>query len=263
MPRRIILHPGFHKTGTSSLQATLRANRTALKPHIALRLRWHMKDLLHATRGYSTWRDPLTLLKAEHRFETLLDGLPQMPRRTLALSAEELAGHLPGRGDLADYSAAPELLEIFIRSLRQRFPQAEIIVYLSTRAPADWIASAYWEHVKASSMTLNLADFTARYAPSSDLDAMVQEITRRLPCPVHQTRLEDCRDLPLGPATPLLDLCELPQDLLKQLTLPPPANQRLPADLLQALLDANRRHADDPQARRRAKTALLTQAGTA
>ncbi|HAC50653.1 MAG TPA: hypothetical protein DCE85_15435, partial [Sulfitobacter sp.] len=81
MPRRIILHPGFHKTGTSSLQATLRANRTALKPHVALRLRWHMKDLLHATRGYSTWRDPLTLLKAEHRFETLLDGLPQMPRR--------------------------------------------------------------------------------------------------------------------------------------------------------------------------------------
>ena len=31
MPRRIILHAGFHKTGTSSIQATLRENRVALK----------------------------------------------------------------------------------------------------------------------------------------------------------------------------------------------------------------------------------------
>jgi hypothetical protein len=263
MPRRIILHPGFHKTGTSSLQATLRANRSALKPHVALRLRWQMKDLLHATRGYSTWRDPLTLLKAEHRFDALLDTLPRMPRRTLILSAEELAGHLPGRGDLADYSAAPELLDSFIRSLRQRFSRAEIMVYLSTRDPAEWIASAYWEHVKASSMTLDLAEFTARYAPAAALDTVVETIARRLPCPVHHARLEACCDLPLGPATPLLDLCELPPEVMAQLTLPPPENRRLPADLLQALLDANRQHADDPQARRRAKIALLTQAGTA
>jgi len=263
MPRRIILHPGFHKTGTSSVQAILRANRALLKPHVALRLRWQMKDLLHAARGYSTWRDPLTLLKAEYRFDALLDALPRMPRRTLVLSAEELAGHMPGRGNLADYSAAPDLLETFTRSLRRRFPRAEIMVYLSTRDPADWIASAYWEHVKASSMTLDLATFTARYAPAADLDAVAETIARRLPCPVHHARLEACRDLPLGPATPLLDLCALPPEVLAQITVPPPENQRLPAELLQALLDANRQHADDPEARRRAKTALLQQAGTA
>ncbi|MEX3316536.1 hypothetical protein [Sulfitobacter sp. PS-8MA] len=263
MPRRIILHPGFHKTGSSSIQATLRANRAALKPHVALRLRWHMKDLLHATRGYSTWRDPISLLKAEHRFEALLDSLPQMPRRTLLLSAEELAGHLPGRGDLADYSAAPEALELFHRTLRRRFPKAEIMVYLSTRAADDWLASAYWEHVRSSSMTLSLAAFTARHAPAAKLDEMRDEITRRLPCPVHHAALEDCQHLPLGPATPLLELCDLPPDLMARLTLPPPANTRLPAPVLQALLDANRQHADDPQARRRAKTAILEQADKA
>ena len=263
MPRRIILHPGFHKTGTSSIQATLRANRPALKPHVVLRLRWHMKDLLHATRGYSTWRDPISLLKAEHRFETMLDGLPRMPRRTLVISAEELAGHLPGRGDLDDYSAAPELLDMFCRTLKRRFPRAEIMVYLSTRASEDWLASAYWEHVKASSMTLDLEAFTARYASAVKLDEMVAEIMRRLPCPVHHAALEDCKDLLLGPATPLLNLCDLPPDLMAQLTLPPAANTRLPVDVLQALLDANRQHADDPQARRNAKTAILEQADTA
>jgi hypothetical protein len=263
MPRRIILHPGFHKTGTSSIQATLRANRPALKPHVVLRLRWHMKDLLHATRGYSTWRDHISLLKAEHRFETMLDGLPRMPRRTLVISAEELAGHLPGRGDLDDYSATQELLNLFCQTLNCRFPRAEIMVYLSTRTSEDWLTSAYWEHVKASSLTLDLEAFTARYAPAAKLDEMVAEITRRLPCPVHHAALEDCQDLPLGPATPLLNLCNLPPDLMAQLTLPPPANTRLPVDVLQALLDANRQHADDPQARRNAKTAILEQADTA
>ena len=75
MPRRIIIHAGFHKTGTSTIQATLRENREAMKKHVALRLRWHMKDLVAATRGYSTWRDPLTLIKVQDRFTTLMDEI--------------------------------------------------------------------------------------------------------------------------------------------------------------------------------------------
>ena len=42
----------------------------------------------------------------------------------------------------------------------------------------------------------------------------------------------------------------------------PPINVRPPTEVLQALLDANRQHADDPEARRRAKTAILEQADT-
>ena len=88
MPRRLILHAGFHKTGTSTVQQVLRTNRATLKKHLALRLKPQMKDLLHATRGYSTWRDPVSLAKAQARFSDLLTGLPGMPRRTLVISAE-------------------------------------------------------------------------------------------------------------------------------------------------------------------------------
>lgn len=260
MPRRILLHPGFHKTGTSTVQATLRANRAALKPYAVLRLRWHMKDLLHACRGYSTWRDPLSLLKAEHRFERLLDALPRMPRRTLILSAEELAGHMPGRGDLADYRAAPDLLATFCATLERRFPQSDILVYLSTRAPDDWLASAYWEHVASSNMTLAFEEFVARYAPAADLERVVDACAARLTCPVHHCRLDDSRDRPLGPAAPLLDLCGLPRDLIETLTPAPDVNRRRDTATLHALLDANRRLADDPQARRRAKSDILQKA---
>tara|TARA_R110002049_G_scaffold44333_3_gene129773 strand:+ start:10209 stop:10997 length:789 start_codon:yes stop_codon:yes gene_type:complete len=259
MPRRIVLHPGFHKTGTSSIQHLLRENRVALKPFAALRLHWQLRELVQATRGYSTWRDPLTLIKVQDRFETLLDGVPGMPRRTLIISSEELSGHMPGRGDLADYSAAPVLLYAMWEILHRRYPQAEIVIHLSTRAPDDWLTSAYWEHVKASSMTLDLDAFVERYHAAAALDEMVAEIASRVPCAVHHSALDDSRDLPLGPASPLLDLCGVPDDVLAGLTVPPPANTRLPADILLALLDANR-NLGDPDTRRAAKADILKQA---
>lgn len=259
MPRRIIIHAGFHKTGTSSLQACLRENRVAMKKQVALRLRWHMKDLVAATRGYSTWRDPLTLIKVQHRFFSLLDELPGMPRRTLIISAEELAGHLPGRGELADYTAAPVLLYAFWEIARERFPEAEILLYLSTRAPDPWLKSAYWEHVKASSMTMDFDAFREKYHKAGNLTDMVAEIASRVPTPVHHCALEDCKDRPLGPAQPLLDLCDLPMDVQVELIRPSLENARLGDDVLAALLEANRTH-DDPDTRKAAKQAILSEA---
>ena len=83
MPRRIILHAGFHKTGTTTIQATLRENRAAIKRQVALRLRWHMKDIISASRGYSTDEDPLTLIKVQTRFGHLM-----------RISSQEEAGRL-------------------------------------------------------------------------------------------------------------------------------------------------------------------------
>ncbi|APE42222.1 hypothetical protein BOO69_01445 [Sulfitobacter alexandrii] len=259
MPRRIILHAGFHKTGTSTIQSVLRENRVALKKHVALRLRWHMKDLVAATRGYSTWRDPLTLIKVQDRFTRLMDDLPGMPRRTLVISAEELSGHLPGRGELADYSAAPILLYAFWEIARARYPEAEILIYLSTRAPGPWLESAWAEHVKASNMTLPFEDFAARYHGAANLDAMVAEIASRVPVPVHHRALESCLDLPLGPADPLLDLCDLPAALRAGLVPVAPANTRLKPEILQAMLEANRTQ-DTAEARNAAKAQLLKDA---
>ena len=262
MPRKIILHAGFHQTGTSTVQAVLRENRKAMKKYVALRLRGQMKGLVHATRGYSTWRDPVTLTKAQLRFEKLLAELPGMPKRTLIISAEELAGHLPGRGHAADYSAAPILIHMMWQSAQDAFPDAEFAVYLSTRGPEEWLPSAYWEHVKASSMTMEYTEFTERYARAADLTGMVAEVASRMPCPVHATALEDCGHLPLGPADPLLDLAGIPDDLRATRVPVPRANTRLGDDVLAALLAANH-HYNDRAARSIAKRAILKEAADA
>ncbi|KIN65321.1 hypothetical protein Z945_362 [Sulfitobacter noctilucae] len=261
MARRIILHTGFHKTGTSTLQATLRENRVALKHHVALRLRWHLKDVVAAARGYSMDHDPLTLIKVQTRFGQMVNELPGMPRRTLIISAEELLGHLPGRDDLANYGAAPVLLYAYWEILKSRYPQAEILIYLTTRAPEAWLASAYAEHVKSSNMTLDFDSFRARFAGAADLEATVADIASRVPVKVHSIRLENCRDLPLGPLDPLLDLAEVPLALRPELVPAKYVNRRPSDTVLQALLAANQTYASDAQARNAAKAAILSQAG--
>lgn len=259
MPRRIILHTGFHKTGTTSMTTTLRANRPALKAQVAMRLPPQMRALISATRGYSTWRDPLTLIKAETRFHALLDDLPPMPRRTLIITSEELGGHLPGRGDLMDYSAMPIMLYSFWSIAKQKFPAADIQIYLSTRNQADWLVSAYWQHVKSSSMTLDLDDFLGEFHAAGDLLNMVNEIASRVPCPTHHCALEDSKHRPLGPADPLLDLCDIPQAVRDTLQAAPAENIRPDMATLLDLLDINRT-VKDPEKRVATKKAIMAKA---
>ena len=259
MPRRIILHAGFHKTGTSSVQQVLRANRAILKPELAMRLKGQMKDLMHATRGYSTWRDPLTLAKATRRFGVVLDSLALMPRRVLVISAEELSGHMPGRARLTDYSAAPILLQRFSEEISARFPKAEQAIYFSTRDPDAWLRSAYWEHVKSSSITLNYDDFIGAYEQAVDFEKVISTTKKTIQADVYDTPLEDSDDLPLGPADPLLDLCDISPELRKKIIPQPAKNQRMDDAVLLALLDANRAYADRDE-RKAAKQLILAEA---
>lgn len=256
MPRRIVIHAGFHKTGTSTVQQVLREQRPVLKPYLRSLLGWSMRDVLSAARGYSTWRDPLTLDKFARRFRTLLERQGDMPRRVLCLSAEELAGHLPGREALADYGAAPDLAAEMARVVAAVFPGVELVFLYTTRDPSAWLESAYWEHVKSSSMTLDFDSFRARHGAAAALDAIVDRIARAQPHPVHRARLEDCRTLAGGPAAPLLRLCDVPEPVIAGLPPPPVANARPDAATLRALLDANRRHADRDR-RAAAKRAIL------
>lgn len=259
MPRRIVLHAGFHKTGTSTVQQVLRANRSVLKPEVAVRLKGQMKELMHATRGYSTWRDPLTLAKATARFGAILDGLALMPRRVLVISAEELSGHMPGRAELADYSAAPILLQRFSAEITARFPKSEQVIFFSTRDPETWLRSAYWEHVKSSSMTLDYDAFSNTYRPASNFDQVISQVRSSAKADIHSSSLEACRDLTLGPADPLLDLCDITTELRKQLAPQPATNQQMDDAVLLALLATNRAYADRDE-RKTAKQLILAEA---
>lgn len=256
MPDRIVIHAGFHKTGTSSVQHVLRDNRAALRPMVRSVLKGVMRDVLHASRGFSTWRDPFSLIKFRARFQTLLEKNAAMPQSTLCVSAEELSGHLPGRGDLMDYSAAPDLAVEMASVAAECYPHAKVCFFYSTREPDVWLKSAYWEHVKSSSLTLDWDAFDNKYRAAADLNGIVAQIAERVSCPVYHTPLEASRSLPAGPATPLLKLCGVPPNIIDTLTRSAPVNEQQDQTVLLALLAANRDY-PERNARKAAKLAIL------
>lgn len=259
--RPLIIHAGFHKTGTTSLQRTLRDNRDALKPHCNIHLKWKIRDLVHATRGYSTFRDPLTLAKVSMRADDYWDAQPTFKSRSLILTAEELAGHMPGREDVPDYRPAIDNLREITNAAFRRFAKTDqtpdIKVVLTTRHPDTWLVSAYWEHVKSSGITMGLDEFKARVGPAADPRPLLEELTATLdPVPVIPLALEHWQSLPLGLAAPLLDLAEVPRKVRDSLVPTPMQNTRLPQDILDELLDLNRK-IGDREARNTAKRAVM------
>lgn len=265
MPRRrVVIHAGFHKTGTTTIQQTLHANGPLLWPVTALGLRWHLRPVLHAARAFSTWRDDLSLIEFIARFEAYLDGLDLGAHRGLLLASEELCGHIPGRGETVDYSAAPALMRRLADVLERRFGSALDLTFLFTlRAPDAWLRSAWGEQVKSSRMTLEFEDFRARYAPAADLPGVVAQVRAEVaPHRVEAVRLEDIAAAEFGPVTPVLDLIGLAPETLAQIVPQPRRNPALSAQILAELLEINR-CAPDAETAKAAKAALISRAGMA
>lgn len=258
MPRRVVIHPGFHKTGTTTIQGTLRLNRPLLKPYLRSVMKAGLQDCCSSARGYSTWRDPISRNKFYNRFQTALQGIAPMPKRVLVLSSEELSGHLPGRDGLPDYSAALELVHDMTELVAQVMPEAELIYYYSTRAAEPWLRSAYWQHVRASSMTLDFEDYQREFQASANLDGVVDAVSDSVDVRVERGRLEDTAGLPAGPATSLLDLCDVPRDVQARMQLET-RNANLGPDVLATLLNINRT-IHDPDERIATKKAILDEA---
>ncbi|MCA0870746.1 hypothetical protein LCL97_07920 [Seohaeicola saemankumensis] len=253
---RILIHAGFHKTGTTTVQQALRHNRAALKPHLRFLLRPAMVAACDSARAWSARRDPLDLALFRYELAQLAESWDPTDPRPLLLSSEDLAGHMPGRHGLTTYDATPQLMQVLADTLTAARPEADLSFYFSTRGAANWLASCHAQHLAASRMTLSAADYATRYASSAGLDAVIDAVARAVaPHPVHRTPLEASRTRPLGPLDPLIDLIGLPAEPRATLILPPPANTRPSPARLDALLQLNRGPLPD-RALRAAKKSL-------
>ncbi|WP_370285179.1 hypothetical protein [Pseudooceanicola nanhaiensis] len=251
---RIVIHAGFHKTGTSTPQAWLGAARGPLRPHAKIVPARGMQALLHACRACSTLPEPKSPAKVAARAEAFARGIAGLKGRALILSADALSGHPPGRPGIDSCAAAPVLLAELTAALARRFPRAAIHVALTTRAPGPWLRSAHREHLRSAAITEDAASFAARLRPAADLSAAEAAVAAGLPHPVHRPPLEATPD----PRAALLRLAGVPDTA--RAALPPPRhrNAARPA-ALDDLLHINRT-ISDRAARRDAKTARPRQA---
>ncbi len=255
--RRIVVHAGFHKTGTSTTQATLMQNGNLIWPTHAIVLPGRLKEALRMATLHSTLRDPLTLSEFGHRFGHFLGTLNLGARRGLVISAENLCGLIPGRNQVTGYDAAPALLGAVAQAIGSVWDDADLHMVLTLREAQGWLRSGYWQNLRSSRLTEEWEDYAARLAPAADLQGTVLAIRAAVPeASVHAVLIEGLRDAPLGPATPVIDAMGLPAVARAAIRLSAPRNAAPDAEVIAQVLSLNRGPLSDTGCRR-AKADLL------
>lgn len=254
---RIILHGGFHKTGTTSLQGALGVHGPVLADRVQVMTLKTAPGLALATeaaRDFSRGGDAAVMQAA---MTTWAEGLADFGGRDLVISSEDFAGHMPGRFGLADYRAAVTTLPAAVAALRARFAGAEIAVLMTVRAAEGWLKSLHWQLSKHPELTLKQRRFCREYAEAARFEGVLDPLATALQglAALHVVPLEALAERRLGPVEAIYDLLALPD--ARREALPPPAarNMRVTDGLADQFVMLNR--AKLPAAElRRAKSAM-------
>ena len=261
-PRRILLHPGFHKTGTSSMQHFLWVNRTRLAPHANILLLRHLQVAAKTCMFYSHSGNPLALADLVEMMDQILAAHVPEGDADLVISCEGLSGHLPGWPGVATYAAAPITAAYLAGYLAERFPAAEIEVVYSTRDPDAWLNSAWRHHLISHRMVLDWPEFAARHAAAADLMAIASDVAAALaPIPVFTLPLEEAIAHPQGPGGALIELLDLPDAVREGLVPVGHGNKGPDAAMAAEMLRLNRSGLSDTVVKAE-KAGLIAAAGT-
>ncbi len=220
---RVIVHAGFHKTGTTSLQAFVETNREALRPWADVYLKRDLGRARYLGRLYGQRPWLARRLAFRHGFRAFLAGIPDA--RTIFISRESLSGMMPGnrrrrlpwRGGRGERLVRYERQAIALghemtAALRRRFGDGARIEFLfTTRKLEPWIYSLYRHILRTSALNDDFARFRADFAATPPLAEQARNIARALPGTVlHISALECARERPLGHGAMLLDLLGVP-----------------------------------------------------
>ncbi len=244
--RRVIIHAGFHKTGTTTVQHFLNANAKHLWKRCRLALPRHLRNnaARMATR-YSQFQTPALLDAYANDLKTALSAIDVGEDRKLLISEENLAGRMPGRDNILSYASTPTLMARTEDVVCDIFgAETDVVFHFTTRAPDAWLRSTYKHILTSTRLTLDFAEYQDTYSPASDLSAAVDAVTSKVTGMVTTADLTTLTG-PEGPAEPLLDLVGLPPH--RRAAFEPVARKNISPsdDLLDALLELNRSNLPD------------------
>ncbi len=244
---RVIVHPGFHKTGTTSLQDFLHDNRDMLAPYLRCYGKADFPDAGAAARIYAQRPFPWRLYRFRLALRRFLQGLPE--GGTIVLSRETFSGGMPGHRRIdgalitSYHQPALRLARAIIAELRRRFGQdVDITFFYTTRAREAWIESVYGHLLRSIRLTDDFAAFRARFPALASLEEEARRMAVALaPVPVVTAALEEWGNHRNGPAEALLELAGVPEEVRARLAPARRANRGQGADLQAKFLEINRR----------------------
>ncbi|HGG04075.1 MAG TPA: hypothetical protein ENK28_01345 [Aliiroseovarius sp.] len=253
---RIIVHAGFHKTGTSSLQQYLRRTRRDLAQYGAIYLKEDFLDAGNAGRIYGLKPFPWRLRRFRRHLRGFLESIPD--DKVIFLSWEGFCGVMPGHRRIGGRSVRDmatsgiPLARAIVKELRRRFgPDADITFLYTLRDREPWINSVYGHIVRSIRLTMDFDSFRASLPNLPTLQEEATRIARAIaPVPVETARLEALKSKAQGPAYAALTLIGVPEDVIA--TLPPArkVNAGNTADIRRECLRLNRTIKDDLELKR-------------
>ena len=254
---RVVIHAGFHKTGTTSVQSTLRANRALLEPHLRVYLKEDFDALTEATRAYCAAPESDAALNAVGRYAMrFFRRIERDDPRPVLMSSEDLSGHLPGRRRRPGYHAAPLIMSVIAENTRHRFGDTlDLVFFFSTRDSDTWLRSTWWQNLRSTRLTDDLDLYATRPEVATDLDRIVEAVANAVsPARVMSESLDVSRARREGPLAPLLDLLGLLPEVREALTILPPVNAQPVAGLDEVFVALNRSALGDDTLREAKKT---------
>lgn len=263
--QRVIVHPGFHKTGTSSLQSFCGTHSKALRPYMAFYGKADFLQAGSAARIYGQKPYPWRLRAFRRKLDGFLQGIPDDP--VIVLSRETFSGAMPGHrkylGRLVkSYEpAAVPLGRQIVAAIRARFGADVQIEFVYTlRETESWIRSVYGHLLRSIHLTEDYGTFRAQFPRLKDLRDVAERVTAKLALDaVHYIDLERAGAHRLGPAGDLLALVGVPQDVQDALPDARRANQGQSRDLEAKFLELNR-GSDNKRMLKRMKDEMIAKA---
>ena len=249
---RVIIHPGFHKTGTTSLQQFLEINATALASHVRVILKPQMEDVASCARDCSNASflglNTIRRVAFRRRFADILQRTPLETGQTLLISCEALVGRMPGRENVVAFDAAAGLAKDMVRVAEKHFEDLDLTLLYTMREQASWVRSAYSHLIHQSKFTMSEAAFSEKFHRAGDLEAIVTRVAKAIaPRPPVTSQLEATTHEPFGPASALLQLLDLPTEVIATLVSPKHLNRQLDAFEKSKLQDYNAQDITDTE----------------
>ncbi len=207
---QVFIHAGFHKTGTTSFQNLIRANRSLAPADVGFLLAHDplADDLRSALRDFHRNQGPGETNQLRARLSAISANFMQTGVSKQVISLEVISGLLPdaGPGDL--YPTGHLALAEFCRAVAGH----EITLLFSVRSPAAWVRSLHAHQSSKPGFTVPADEFaSAEKFRLLDWSKVIEVLTESLPVATYVSHLEATTNSRLGPASDFLPLFLSPE----------------------------------------------------